>query len=112
VALPAGARAPGHLVGARSAGLAAARGAAHGRDRPVRQGGAAVPDRARRGRRAVRGGLLGAADADPAPLGLGSAPHALRFAAFLPLFAASALLAAACLHYLVEKPFLLLKERI
>jgi peptidoglycan/LPS O-acetylase OafA/YrhL len=46
------------------------------------------------------------------PLGLGSAPHALRFAAFLPLFAASALLAAACLHYLVEKPFLLLKERI
>jgi peptidoglycan/LPS O-acetylase OafA/YrhL len=47
-----------------------------------------------------------------APLGLAEAPPALRFAAFLPLFAASSLLAAASLHYLVEKPFLLLKDRI
>jgi peptidoglycan/LPS O-acetylase OafA/YrhL len=46
------------------------------------------------------------------PLGLAYAPHALRFAAFLPLFAMSSLLAAACLHYLVEKPFLLLKDRL
>jgi peptidoglycan/LPS O-acetylase OafA/YrhL len=46
------------------------------------------------------------------PLGLADAPQALRFAAFLPLFAVASLLAAACLHYLVEKPFLLLKDRI
>jgi peptidoglycan/LPS O-acetylase OafA/YrhL len=46
------------------------------------------------------------------PLGLAGATEALRFAAFLPLFATSSLLAAAALHYLVEKPFLLLKDRI
>jgi peptidoglycan/LPS O-acetylase OafA/YrhL len=46
------------------------------------------------------------------PLGLAAAPQAVRFAAFLPLFATCSLLAAACLHYLVEKPFLLLKDRI
>jgi peptidoglycan/LPS O-acetylase OafA/YrhL len=46
------------------------------------------------------------------PLGLADVPQALRFAAFLPLFAVSSLLAAACLHYVVEKPFLLLKDRI
>jgi peptidoglycan/LPS O-acetylase OafA/YrhL len=46
------------------------------------------------------------------PLGLAGAPQALRFAAFLPMFATSSLLAAASLHYLVEKPFLLLKDRI
>ena len=46
------------------------------------------------------------------PLGLAEAPQALRFAAFLPLFVTGSLLAAVCLHYLVEKPFLLLKDRI
>jgi peptidoglycan/LPS O-acetylase OafA/YrhL len=46
------------------------------------------------------------------PLGLALAPPAYRFAAFLPLFACSSLLAAALLHYLVEKPFLLLKDRV
>jgi peptidoglycan/LPS O-acetylase OafA/YrhL len=46
------------------------------------------------------------------PLALADAPQVLRFAAFLPLFAIASLLAAACLHYLVEKPFLLLKDRI
>jgi peptidoglycan/LPS O-acetylase OafA/YrhL len=46
------------------------------------------------------------------PLGLAEAPQALRFAAFLPLFVTGSLLAAVCLHYLVEKPFLLFKDRI
>ena len=46
------------------------------------------------------------------PIGLGNAPPALRLAAFLPLFATSSLLAAALLHYLIEKPFLLLKDRL
>ena len=46
------------------------------------------------------------------PLGLADAPQAVRFTAFLPVFVMSSLLAAACLHYLVEKPFLLLKDRI
>jgi peptidoglycan/LPS O-acetylase OafA/YrhL len=46
------------------------------------------------------------------PLGLADAPQAVRFTAFLPVFVTSSLLAAACLHYLVEKPFLLLKDRI
>jgi peptidoglycan/LPS O-acetylase OafA/YrhL len=53
-------------------------------------------------------GLIWLVDAQ---LGLADAPRALRFAAFLPLFASASLLAAACLHYLVEKPFLLLKDR-
>lgn len=46
------------------------------------------------------------------PLGLADAPQAVRFTAFLPVFVTTSLLAAACLHYLVEKPFLLLKDRI
>jgi peptidoglycan/LPS O-acetylase OafA/YrhL len=46
------------------------------------------------------------------PLGLADAPRVARFAAFLPLFATASLLAALCLHYVVEKPFLLLKDRI
>jgi len=46
------------------------------------------------------------------PLGLAQAAPPLRFAAFLPLFACASLLAAALLHYLVEKPFLLLKDRL
>lgn len=46
------------------------------------------------------------------PLGLAQAPQPLRFLAFLPLFATASLTAAACLHYLVEKPFLLLKDRL
>lgn len=46
------------------------------------------------------------------PLGLAAAPDALRFAAFVPLFATASLFAAAGLHYLVEKPFLLLKDRL
>jgi peptidoglycan/LPS O-acetylase OafA/YrhL len=46
------------------------------------------------------------------PLGLEHAPPLHRFTAFLPLFACSSLLAAALLHYLVEKPFLLLKDRL
>jgi peptidoglycan/LPS O-acetylase OafA/YrhL len=45
------------------------------------------------------------------PLGLAHATPVHRFAAFLPLFACSSLLAAALLHYLVEKPFLVLKDR-
>jgi peptidoglycan/LPS O-acetylase OafA/YrhL len=45
-------------------------------------------------------------------LGLAGAPQALRFAVFLPLFVTGSLLAAALLHYLVEKPFLLLKDRL
>lgn len=46
------------------------------------------------------------------PLGLAEAAPALRFAAFLPLFTCASLLAAALLHYLIEKPFLLLKDRL
>ena len=46
------------------------------------------------------------------PLGLAEAPQTFRFASFLPLFITSSLLAAACLHYVVEKPFLLLKDRV
>jgi peptidoglycan/LPS O-acetylase OafA/YrhL len=46
------------------------------------------------------------------PIGLADAPPALRLAVFLPLFATSSLFAAALLHYLVEKPFLLLKDRL
>ena len=46
------------------------------------------------------------------PLGLAQATPLHRFAAFLPLFACASLLAAALLHYLVEKPFLLLKDKL
>ncbi len=142
MACAAGARAPGPVDGTRSVGLAAARGAAHGRDRPVRQGAATVPD-ALGARRAVWRGPLRAAGADPArpvapgsglavlqPLSGASAADpgpdlagrrparacrcaaGLALGAFLPLFAELSLLAAACLHYLNEKPFLLLKDRI
>ncbi|MEM7026136.1 MAG: acyltransferase [Pseudomonadota bacterium] len=45
------------------------------------------------------------------PLGLAGASLGLRFAVFLPLFAAASMLAALVLHYVVEKPFLLLKDR-
>jgi peptidoglycan/LPS O-acetylase OafA/YrhL len=46
------------------------------------------------------------------PLGLAGAATGIRLAAFVPLFATASLLAAAVLHYVVEKPFLLLKDRL
>jgi peptidoglycan/LPS O-acetylase OafA/YrhL len=46
------------------------------------------------------------------PLGLADEPPFVRFATFLPLFACASLLAGAALHYVVEKPFLLIKDRL
>ena len=44
--------------------------------------------------------------------GVGDLPLGAQFLIYFPLFCATSTLAALLLHYAVEKPFLLLKDRL